>query len=77
MKNNYKKINEQQLDGAIGALDTLAGITDTVGDQITILFDSGIRRGAHVFKAMALGAKIVLVAILMRMRWPLAVKRAW
>ena len=52
----------RQLDGAIGALDTLAGIADAVGDNTTILFDSGIRRGADVFKAMALGAKAVLIA---------------
>ena len=51
----------RQLDGAIGALDTLAGIADAVGNDTTILFDSGIRRGADVFKAMALGAKAVLV----------------
>lgn len=52
----------RQLDGAIGALDTLSGIADEVGDRTTILFDSGIRRGADVFKAMALGAKAVLIA---------------
>lgn len=52
----------RQLDGAIGALDTLAGIADAVGDKTTILFDSGIRRGADVFKAMASGAKAVLIA---------------
>ena len=51
----------RQLDGAIGAIDTLAGIADVVADKTTILFDSGIRRGADVFKAMALGAKAVLV----------------
>ena len=51
----------RQMDGAIGAIDTLAGISDAVGDQTTILFDSGIRRGADVFKAMALGAKGVLL----------------
>lgn len=50
----------RQMDGAIGAIDTLAGISDAVGDKTTILFDSGIRRGADVFKAMALGAKGVL-----------------
>lgn len=52
----------RQLDGAIGALDTLANIADEVSAKTTILFDSGIRRGADVFKAMALGAKAVLVA---------------
>lgn len=51
----------RKLDGAIGAIDTLAGIADAVGNKTTILFDSGIRRGADVFKAMALGAKAVLV----------------
>ncbi len=51
----------RQLDGAIGAIDTLAGIADEVADKTTILFDSGIRRGADVFKAMALGAKAVLL----------------
>ncbi|MEO8412007.1 MAG: lactate 2-monooxygenase [Ginsengibacter sp.] len=51
----------RQLDGAIGAIDTLAGIAEEVASKTTILFDSGIRRGADVFKAMALGAKAVLV----------------
>lgn len=51
----------RQLDGAIGAIDTLEGIADAVGHITTILFDSGIRRGADVFKAMALGAKAVLI----------------
>ncbi|MEP6927694.1 MAG: lactate 2-monooxygenase [Ginsengibacter sp.] len=51
----------RQMDGGIGALDTLAVIADAVGDKTTILFDSGIRRGADVFKAMALGAKAVLI----------------
>ncbi len=52
----------RQLDGAIGSLDTLASISNALADKTTILFDSGIRRGADVFKAMALGAKAVLVA---------------
>ncbi len=52
----------RQLDGAIGSLDVLKEIADAVGSQMTILFDSGIRRGADVFKAMALGARAVLVA---------------
>jgi lactate 2-monooxygenase len=51
----------RQMDGAIGSLDTLDAIADAVGNKTTILFDSGIRRGADVFKAIALGAKAVLV----------------
>lgn len=50
----------RQMDGAVGALDMLPNVSDAVGDKTTILFDSGIRRGADVFKAMALGAKAVL-----------------
>lgn len=52
----------RQCDGAVGALDMLEEVADAVGNRTTILFDSGIRRGADVFKAMALGAKAVLVA---------------
>jgi L-lactate dehydrogenase (cytochrome) len=52
----------RQVDGAIAALDTLPAITHAVGDQIEVLFDSGIRTGADVVKALALGAKAVLLA---------------
>src|SRR5205823_498829 len=51
----------RQLDGAIAALEALPGIVDAVGDRTTVLFDSGIRRGADVLKAMALGARSVLL----------------
>jgi isopentenyl diphosphate isomerase/L-lactate dehydrogenase-like FMN-dependent dehydrogenase len=51
----------RQLDGAIAALDALPGVVAAVGDRTTVLFDSGIRRGADVFKAMALGARAVLL----------------
>ncbi|MGH3373409.1 MAG: lactate 2-monooxygenase [Actinoallomurus sp.] len=52
----------RQVDGAIAALDTLPSITHAVGDQIDVLFDSGIRTGSDVVKALALGAKAVLLA---------------
>jgi isopentenyl diphosphate isomerase/L-lactate dehydrogenase-like FMN-dependent dehydrogenase len=51
----------RQLDGAIAALDALPRVVDAVGDRTTVLFDSGIRRGADVLKAMALGARAVLL----------------
>ena len=51
----------RQLDGAVGSLDALAAVARVAGKKTTLLFDSGIRRGADVFKAMALGAKAVLV----------------
>lgn len=52
----------RQVDGAIASLDALPAVVDAVGDQISVLFDSGIRTGADVAKALALGAKAVLVA---------------
>jgi isopentenyl diphosphate isomerase/L-lactate dehydrogenase-like FMN-dependent dehydrogenase len=51
----------RQLDGAIAALDALPGVVDAVGDRAAVLFDSGIRRGSDVVKAMALGARCVLL----------------
>lgn len=52
----------RQVDGAIASLDALPGVVDAVRDQATVLFDSGIRTGSDVAKALALGAKAVLLA---------------
>jgi lactate 2-monooxygenase len=49
----------RQVDGALGSLDALGPIAEAVGDELTILFDSGVRGGADVFKALALGADAV------------------
>lgn len=51
----------RQLDGAVPSLEMLPEIVDAVGEKLTVLFDSGIRTGADVMKALALGAKAVLV----------------
>lgn len=51
----------RQVDGAIGALDALAPVVQAVGGAVPVLFDSGIRTGADMFKAMALGASAVLL----------------
>jgi L-lactate dehydrogenase (cytochrome) len=47
----------RQLDGASATIDMLAPIVDAVGDKIEVHFDSGIRTGMDILKAMALGAK--------------------
>ncbi|KAI1821902.1 FMN-dependent dehydrogenase [Xylaria intraflava] len=51
----------RQVDGAVASLDMLPEIVEAVGDKMTVLFDSGIRTGADIVKALALGAKAVLV----------------
>jgi lactate 2-monooxygenase len=52
----------RQVDGGISALDALPPIAAAVGSQLSVLFDSGIRSGADVLKALALGARAVLIA---------------
>jgi isopentenyl diphosphate isomerase/L-lactate dehydrogenase-like FMN-dependent dehydrogenase len=51
----------RQIDGAIATLDVLPEIVDAVGSKLTVMMDSGIRTGADIIKALALGAKAVLV----------------
>ena len=51
----------RQLDGAPASFDVLADISKAVAGRVPIVFDSGIRRGEHIFKAIASGADIVAV----------------
>ncbi|GGU32297.1 alpha-hydroxy-acid oxidizing protein [Lentzea flava] len=51
----------RQVDGAIAALDALPDIKSAVGDRITVLFDSGVRTGADLVKALCLGADAVMI----------------
>ena len=51
----------RQIDGAIASLDALPGVVAAVDRRIPVLFDSGIRGGADIFRALALGAAAVCV----------------
>lgn len=51
----------RQVDGSISSLEALPDIVDAVGKDMEVLFDSGIRGASDCFKALALGAKAVLV----------------
>ncbi len=61
----------RQVDGAIAALDALPGVVDAVQKKIPVLFDSGIRYGSDAVKALALGARAVLLGRLYL--WGLAI----
>lgn len=51
----------RQLDGAPATLDALPEVVAAVGDDLEVLVDSGFRRGSHVVKALALGARAVMI----------------
>jgi lactate 2-monooxygenase len=51
----------RQIDGGVASLKVLPRIVEAVGNRLEILFDSGIRCGADIAKALALGAKLCLI----------------
>lgn len=51
----------RQVAGSVAAADALPRVAAAAGDRLTVLFDSGIRTGDDIFKALALGARAVLV----------------
>jgi lactate 2-monooxygenase len=51
----------RQVDGAVAALDALVEVREALGHEATVLMDGGIRTGADILKALALGANAVLV----------------
>jgi 4-hydroxymandelate oxidase len=61
----------RQLDTVSSGADALPEVVDAVGDQLDVLVDGGIRRGTDVLKALALGARAVLVG--RPVAWGLAV----
>ncbi|MEA2212884.1 MAG: 4-hydroxymandelate oxidase [Solirubrobacteraceae bacterium] len=51
----------RQLDGVLSGADALPEIVEVIGDRLDVLVDGGIRRGTDVVKALALGARAVLI----------------
>ena len=51
----------RQLDTAVAAIRALPGVAEAVGDRVEVYVDGGIRRGTDVIKAIALGARAVLL----------------
>nr|WP_304219476.1 alpha-hydroxy acid oxidase [Fredinandcohnia onubensis] len=51
----------RQLDGVIAAIDALPHIVEEIKGEIPVLFDSGIRRGSDIVKALTLGADAVFI----------------
>lgn len=51
----------RQLDGAVSSIRALPRVVDAVGEKMTVLVDGGIRRGVDVLRALALGARAVLI----------------
>ena len=49
----------RQLDGSRSSFDHLTEVVDAVGSDLDVLFDSGVQRGTHILKALAIGAKAV------------------
>ena len=61
----------RQLDGVQATLDALPGVVDAVAGRAEVLLDGGVRRGTDALKALALGARAVLIG--RPMLWALAV----
>jgi L-lactate dehydrogenase (cytochrome) len=47
----------RQMDGCPAPIEVIGDIVDAVGDKLEVILDGGIRRGTHILKALAMGAK--------------------
>ena len=51
----------RQLDGAVSGVELLPAVAAEVGERLTVMVDGGFRRGGDVLKAIALGARAVMI----------------
>jgi L-lactate dehydrogenase (cytochrome) len=51
----------RQLDGGVATVNLVGNIVDAVGDQLDVVLDGGVRRGTHVVKALAMGARACMI----------------
>ena len=51
----------RQMEGVLATIEALPAIAEAVSDRLEVLLDGGVRRGTHVLKALALGAKAVMI----------------
>jgi L-lactate dehydrogenase (cytochrome) len=51
----------RQLDGGAASVELVADIVDAVGDRLEVVLDGGVRRGSHVVKALAMGARACMI----------------
>ena len=65
-----------QLDGSRSPFDQVKAISDAVGDKLEIILDGGVRRGTHVLKALAAGAKACSFGKCFCSLWPQVVSKA-
>lgn len=51
----------RQLDGGLASFEVLPKVADVVNKRVPVIFDSGVHRGEHIFKALASGADLVAI----------------
>jgi len=51
----------RQLDGAVSSIEALPGVAEAIAGRVPVLLDGGVRRGADVVRAIALGARACLI----------------
>ena len=61
MRSDRRVLGGNNLDGTPASIRALPAVSEAVGDSIEVVLDGGIRRGGDVVKALALGARAVMI----------------